>query len=305
MKTPAHMHRRYENILMDSARWASFTPRPGDIIISTPYKAGTTWTQRICSLLIYKQHGLDAQINTLSPWLDAKFEAIESVIATYDAQTARRFIKTHTPLDGLPYFPQASYLVCGRDPRDIFMSVQNHYANMDPSRMAELLGLTQQQLRERPVLPDDINERFELWLTKASFPWEQDGFPLWSVFHHLQSFWDIRKHGNVYFLHYQNLLDDLPGEMMRLAEFLRINIEPSLWPALIEAAGFEAMRRDARHTAPNAHKGLWLDSQGFFHRGSSGQWRGVLTAENLQLYERVKNERVDAALAQWLEKGRT
>jgi aryl sulfotransferase len=36
-----------------------------------------------------------------------------------EAQSFRRFIKTHLPLDGLPYFAQVKYLVIGRDARDV------------------------------------------------------------------------------------------------------------------------------------------------------------------------------------------
>src|SRR5262249_38699700 len=35
------------------ARWEGFEFRPGDIVISTPKKCGTTWTQMLCALLIF------------------------------------------------------------------------------------------------------------------------------------------------------------------------------------------------------------------------------------------------------------
>jgi hypothetical protein len=44
--------RRDEGIVFDSSRWDGFELRPGDIIISTPPKCGTTWTQMICALLV-------------------------------------------------------------------------------------------------------------------------------------------------------------------------------------------------------------------------------------------------------------
>jgi aryl sulfotransferase len=44
---------RYQSFLTDSSRWDGFSFRPGDIIISTPAKCGTTWTQMICALLIF------------------------------------------------------------------------------------------------------------------------------------------------------------------------------------------------------------------------------------------------------------
>ena len=43
---------------------------PGDIIISTPPKCGTTWVQMICALLILQEPELPLPLGTLSPWID-------------------------------------------------------------------------------------------------------------------------------------------------------------------------------------------------------------------------------------------
>ncbi|MDF2758993.1 MAG: hypothetical protein K0S99_1625, partial [Thermomicrobiales bacterium] len=42
---------RYRSIIADSARWDGFAFRPGDVVISTPPKSVTTWTQMLCALL--------------------------------------------------------------------------------------------------------------------------------------------------------------------------------------------------------------------------------------------------------------
>ena len=47
--------RHYQNAVMNSAKWDSFIPRPDDIIITTSYKAGTTWLQGICAALVFQQ----------------------------------------------------------------------------------------------------------------------------------------------------------------------------------------------------------------------------------------------------------
>src|SRR3977135_380535 len=62
--------RRYETSMYDSNRWDGFELRPGDIIISTPPKCGTTWTQMICALLILQEPELPLPLDTLSPWID-------------------------------------------------------------------------------------------------------------------------------------------------------------------------------------------------------------------------------------------
>ena len=38
---------RQRSMVYDSARWTGFSLRPDDIVVSTPPKCGTTWTQMI------------------------------------------------------------------------------------------------------------------------------------------------------------------------------------------------------------------------------------------------------------------
>src|SRR5215208_1909720 len=93
---------RYRSIVADSARWDGFAFRPGDVVISTPAKSGTTWTQMLCALLIFDGPAFPAPLEKLSPWLDMCNRPLAEVMAELTSQTHRRFIKTHTPLDGLP-----------------------------------------------------------------------------------------------------------------------------------------------------------------------------------------------------------
>src|SRR6516162_8366899 len=59
--------------LQDSTRWSRFEFRPGDIVISTPPKCGTSWTQMLCGLLLFDGPDFPGSIDDLSPWLDLNF----------------------------------------------------------------------------------------------------------------------------------------------------------------------------------------------------------------------------------------
>ena len=50
--------------------------------------------------------------------------------------------------------------------------------------------------------------------------------------------------------------------------------------------------------------GIWKDPKQFFNKGESGQWRDILGAKELVLYKQVMSEKIEPALATWLEKGR-
>ena len=60
--------------------------------------------------LDFKQHDLGA----LSPWLDFRLRPADAVLGMLEAQTHRRCIKLHLPLDGLRYFPQLKYILVGQ-----------------------------------------------------------------------------------------------------------------------------------------------------------------------------------------------
>ena len=51
-----------------------------------------------------------------------------------EAQTHRRFLKTHLPVDALVFSEKAKYIYIGRDGRDVVWSLYNHHANAPAGR---------------------------------------------------------------------------------------------------------------------------------------------------------------------------
>ena len=163
--------RRYEGTVYDSSRWAGFELRPGDIIICSPPKCGTTWTQMICALLVLQEPELPLPLDTLSPWIDMVTRARTEVFADLEAQTHRRFIKTHTPLDGIPNDPTVTYICVGRDPRDVALSMDRHIDNMDVGAFLEareqaaaIDGIELGPLRTTAPRPEGVRDRFWQWV---------------------------------------------------------------------------------------------------------------------------------------------
>ncbi len=72
--------RVYENHHLDSPRWGRFDTRPGDIVITTAYKSGTTWMQTIVANLLFQGQEIPGPIMEISPWIDMRpndFAAIQ------------------------------------------------------------------------------------------------------------------------------------------------------------------------------------------------------------------------------------
>ena len=128
----------YQNYILDSTHWDGFQVRDGDIVIATSYKTGTTWMQGICAALVFQAPELPAAQDDLSPWLDARFAPAEETLALLEGLTHRRYIKTHLPLDGLPFSDRIKYIFVGRDGLDVFMSLWHHWNNMRPESIDEI-----------------------------------------------------------------------------------------------------------------------------------------------------------------------
>src|SRR5580704_15819838 len=206
-KPPERTH-EYRNHHLDSTRSDRFVARDDDIFVTTAYKAGTTWTQRILAALVLGPVPLYANLNEISPWLDARFMGpLDVVLATVEAQRHRRFIKSHLAADGLRFFRQAKYIVVGRDTRDVFMSLFNHYSAYTDF-MYELFNDADQPGSEFPRCPAIPGELWPQWVSKGLFEWESDGWPFWSHHHHLSTWWAVRDLPNIQFVHFADLKAD-------------------------------------------------------------------------------------------------
>jgi aryl sulfotransferase len=300
---------RYRSILADSARWDGFVFRPDDIIISTPPKCGTTWTQMLCALLIFDGPAFPAPLDEVSPWLDLCTRPLAEVTAALAAQTHRRFIKTHTPLDGLPLHADVTYLVVGRDPRDVAVSFEHHDANMNVAhflalRAAAVGNADLAELPPRPVLSPDPVARFRTFVAD-----ETPGSPvtLASVLHHLDTAWQRRHEPNVALFHYADLTTDLVGELLRLACVLGIPCSPERARELAAEASLARMRERGAEVAPSASpetRGSWKDVRAFFRSGGTGEWRERLSAVDLAAHEARVAALVGPNLAAWVHGGR-
>ena len=297
---------RYRNFVFDSARWDGFEFRDGDVVISTPAKCGTTWMQMLCALLLFRTPELPAPLATLSPWLDMQLRPVDDVRADLEAQTHRRFIKTHTPLDGVPRDGRVTYVGVFRDPRDVALSWDNHMANMDFDRFVgvrldavgaddlEEIGATQPP----PPPPEDPVERFWQWMEGDVYGGGVSG--LAALVHHAATFWSRRDEPNVHLFHYSDLREDLPGQMTRLAGVLGVDA-PS--DELVGAARFEAMKARADELAPNTDAAIWHDNGRFFDKARSGAWRALLDGGGERRYEKAVGALAPPDLASWLHGG--
>lgn len=277
--------RHYVDFIADSSRWASVVARSGDIIVSTPPKSGTTWTQSILALLIAGDPNVNADVSMKSPWIDMTFRPIEEVMERIEAQTIRRHFKSHSPLDCLPFWKGVRYITVYRHPVDVHFSFQAHNANVK----ADIGGQDKN---------GTVQEVFHRFLTA-----QEDHVCLSSVVDHYKSSLARDGNENCLRLHYKDMLRDLPKTFEQISDHTGLSRSSSLMDQLIKAAQFENMRANADRFTPSAGQGFWKSDASFFDSGTSNKWEGKLTKDDLAAYNAEIHKMLSPEERRWLEWG--
>jgi aryl sulfotransferase len=298
----SRLPRTYQSYIQDSTRWASFVPRDDDIIISTPVKSGTTWTQEIVLHLVF----LDKEVpyrEEVSPWLDMCIRPLDEVLGLLENQRHRRFIKTHLPLDGLPFYPQVKYIAVGRDPRDVFMSWWNHYTGFTPAHIEMINSNPDRRGAPMSPAPTDIHAHWRYWISKSGDDLQPEEYqPTLGALRHFQGWWEARHLPNILLVHYADLLANTPAQIRRIADFLEVAATDEQIKQIALQTSLTAMRTRAEEKDARMAR-AWKDgARTFFYKGSNGRWRDVLTAEEVAMYEAAAAKVLTPECRAWLER---
>jgi aryl sulfotransferase len=277
--------REINDAYFDSARWNDFPFREGDVVVATYPKVGTNWMVQISWQII---HGGPPGVGGFAnvAWLDMRVVPFRLMMDAYEAQTYRRIIRTHLPLDGLVFSPKAKYIVVGRDARDMVWSAYNHQSLNTDEVLARFNGPPGRPgaLVSRP--DRDIRDYYLHFLEHDDLP----GFGFEPFWPHVQGWWNARRLPNVLLVHYANLKADLPGAIRRIAQFLAVEIDEAALPTIVEHCGFDYMRASTNNN-PN------------FHKGVMGRWRDVLTPAEIARCDEVAGRNLTPDCAHWLATG--
>ena len=276
----------------DSTIWNDFNFRDDDIIIATYAKSGTTWMQQIVAQMLF---GGDPSLPVadMSPWLDIRVPPKAVKLPLVEAQTHRRFMKTHLPVDALVFSPKAKYLYIGRDGRDVVWSMYNHHVNANQlwyDALNDTPGRVGPPI-ERP--PADIRQYWRDWM-------ERDGYPFWPFWDNVRSWWAIRELPNVMFIHFNDLKQNMQKEMRRIAAFLDIPIDESRWETIVEYCSFDWMKKHAIKSVPLAGAFWDAGAEVFINKGVNGRWSDVLSAQESAEYEQRARQELGEQCANWL-----
>lgn len=279
----------------DSTIWNDLKFRDDDIVIATYAKSGTSWTQQMVAQMMFNGDP-ELAVAEMSPWLDLRVPPKQVKLPEIEAQTHRRILKTHLPVDALVFSPKAKYVYIGRDGRDVVWSMYNHHIN---ANQLWYDALNNTPGRVGPPIeppPADIVQYWRDWLDK-------DGYPFWPFWENIRTWWAIGELPNVLFIHFSELKRDMPGEMRRIAKFLGITINESRWPAILEYCSFDWMKKNAVKSVPLGGAFWDAGAEVFINKGVNGRWKDKLTDAESSAYEARAVRELGAECARWLAGG--
>ena len=287
--------RELHNHHFDSTIWNDFPFRNDDIVIATYAKSGTTWTQQIVAQMMFNGDP-DLAVAEMSPWLDLRVPPKQVKLPMVAAQTHRRMLKTHLPVDALVYSPKAKYLYLARDGRDVVWSMYNHHVN---ANQLWYQALNDTPGRVGPPIeppPADIRQYWRDWM-------DQDGHPFWPFWENIRTWWQLRGLPNILFVHFNNLKHDMPGEMRRIARFLDISVDDARWPSVLEYCSFDWMKQNATKSVPLGGAFWDAGAEVFINKGVNGRWTDTLSAKDSAEYEARAVRELGPECARWLATG--
>ena len=287
--------RELHNHHFDSTIWNDLTFRDDDIVIATYAKSGTTWMQQIVAQLMFDGDP-DIAVAEMSPWVDLRVPPKEVKLPLLEAQTHRRFMKTHLPVDATRFCPQAKYLYIGRDGRDVVWSMYNHHVNANQTWYDALNNTPGRVGPPIEPPPDTIRQYWREWL-------DRDGYPFWPFWDNVRSWWAVRDLPNVKFIHFANLKHDMAREIRAIATFLDIPIKESRWESILEHCSFEWMKKNATKSVPLGGAFWDAGAEVFINKGVNGRWTDTLTPEEVAEYEARSRTELGDECAHWLATG--
>jgi aryl sulfotransferase len=198
------------------------------------------------------------------------------------------------PVDAIVYSPKAKYIYIARDGRDVAWSFHNHHLNFTEDFYK---AVNDTPGRVGPPLDYPCEDVYQYYRDFI----EKDGYPFWPWWENIRTWWNIRHLPNIKMVHFQNLKDDMPGQIREIAEFLDIKVADDKWSAIFEHCSFDYMKNNQEQLAPKMSK---LFKNAMINKGENKRWKDILTTSDCEFYEKRALEELGQECANWLATGK-
>ena len=245
---------------------------PGDVVVNTYPKSGTTWVQQILKLLKNggKEDGRDVAFEV--PWLEVEVPPEIPFHCDVESLPKPICIKSHMTYDltlgGVPHTTPAKYIYVIRNPKDVAVSYFHHYRAL---KMHQFSG--------------SWDEFFELYLSGNMY------FGSW--FDHVLGWWKHKDADNVLLLKYEDLKRNLREGVQKIADFVSTDAPPaSVIDAVAQQCTFDVMKKNPAANYMLASMLRHSDQPAFMRKGEVGDWRNYFTTEQNTAFDTLYAERI-------------
>ncbi len=237
-----------------------------DIFIASFPKSGTTWMQNIVIQLLLAQRQWNGQeellishISQYAPFyeIDAHWEGenLSSDLQESHKALGCRVFNTHLRWDMLPQ--GAKYIYVVRDGRDVLTSFYHHLSN---------------QHEDDGGFQGTFQEFFDQFLHGSI------AYGKWS--HHLASWMPQIETGNpnILLVQYENLKQDLKGQIIRISNFMNLaqaTEPPPFLDQVLERVSFDYMQTHQHLFHPISVR--WRPGYNFIRSGTVGDYKSLFT----------------------------
>lgn len=239
-----------------------FRPDERDVLVVTQMRSGTTWMQQIVFEVLCRGRGSleddgHRHMNALSPWLESR-TAVPVERAARVGERQHRILKTHLPASLCPISRQARYIYVLRHPVACFAST------VDFVRM--LYG---------PL--SYTSSEFADWFCGERMWWGT-----WPE--HAAGWWrQAETADNVLFLHYEEMLADLPATVSRVASFLEVDLSNEEHLDVVHKSSYGYMKEREEHFEMAPPNFFSVGEGTFFKSGKASRDRGVNDADRSRI----------------------
>lgn len=291
----------------DSENLRALPDEPAVFVLTAP-RSGTTLTSYIVKQIHdgdardsgYDGTGLFQSHNERVPWVDGLFfsrEDLERLIGIAQDADMRLIYKTHLEPAAIPDIHGARMIVVGRPPADVAVSLWDYFTGIKSFGFA-----VHDEAARRHGWNDGIFPRPDHYPSKGEFfrQWvKQRGFPFVDLVEIYRQAWALRGRDNVLLLHYNDIIDDLPGTIRRIADFEGVALSDARVREIEALCDFEEMRRQRQAIAPS-HKRF--DTDHHLNKGVAGRGNEIFPRDAFVDEYRTLENALGSECFQWLNR---
>lgn len=252
-----------------AANWEqiyNFQARPGDILIDTYPKSGTTWMQETVDLILHdgdEKICMRAPVYERIPFIEL-LHMMKPGIEEVNARPSPRVLKSHLPYQLVPpsfWKHNCKVIYVARNARDTLTSFYHfdHLVRFHPD----------------PGLFEDYLQRF----MKGDVGWG-------SWYDHVKGFWAVKDKPNILYVFFEDLKKNPSQEIRKVAKFLGKELSEDLVTKIVNLSSFEHMKNNPMANYSEFPKELLDQSEkGFMRKGKVGDWKTSFTAEQDKIFQ--------------------